>query len=322
MQQLSYGDGRIAALEKERMQIYEKVRRLWRSAGGGLLLMVGMTVYLYLTYAGGPNQKFWIAGAVLTGVGLLTGLIFWAILSHKFTKKFHASVLPVIVEKVWPDAEWDPRGLIDMQLLYDAELVRSGKRIDRYDGSDLFTGTWAGLPIEMSYVKAEDRRTRRRKNKTETYYATLFAGIVLRAERLGHPGFTKLTYRPPGWDLSGILPGWMTGMTGRPEIQLETNDPLLGKRFTLESDEPEAGRALVTEELLVVLHKLKMAGKGTPTVVLTPLSLYVILEGEDFAFSPSYREPVHKQATVGKQYEEFQHLLRIVELLAQEERYG
>lgn len=319
MYQLSYGDSDVADLEKERKQIFEKVRRLWRSAGTGLLLCVGLTVYLFFeAEAGRVADKAWIWGIGATVLGGLVFLGFWITLSHQFQTKFVLKAMPLIVNDVWPDAKWEPNDCLNEEVLYDTEMISTGKRIDRYNGRDLFTGLWAGLPIEMSYVKAEDRRTRTKKGKVETYYVTLFSGIVLKAERLGHPGYTKLEYREPGWDLNIQLPGWFGGMSSRPEIQLETNDPVLGKRFTLESDEPEAGRALVTEELLVTLQKMKNAGTGHPIVVLTPLSLYVILKGEDFSLQPTYKKPIHQQATVSAQYQEFQYLLRVVELLAEE----
>ncbi|PHI19864.1 hypothetical protein CEQ90_10755 [Lewinellaceae bacterium SD302] len=316
--QLSFGDPIVAKLEKERKVVHQKVKKLWQQAGLSLLALVLLTIYLFTEYAGGPNNHYFLIGVGITVAGLIAALIFWAVLSERFRKKFQFKILPIIAEQVWPGVRWYPDGLLPMEVLREAELVSAHDSIDRYDGKHLFEGEFAGLPIEMSEVHAQERRTRTKDGKTETYHATIFNGIVLRAERYGHPGVTRLSYRDPGWGLNVQLPGWFSGMASRPEIQFGTNDPNLGKRFTLEGDEPEAGRALVTEELLVTLQKLKNSGNGVPTVVLTPLHLYIALRGESFTLAPSYREPIHQQATVSHQYQELQHLLRVVELLAQE----
>lgn len=318
MYQLSYGDPITAELEKERKATHERIRRFGRSAGICLVLMVAMTAYLGTTTEPPERDKYLIIGIVATVIGLLGSLAFWIVAAERFRKKFQFKVLPVIAEKVWPGVRWEPNGLLPMEVLRDAELIDQHHRIDEYDGKNLFSGEWAGLSVEMSEVVARERRTRIKDNKTEVYYATIFTGIVLRAERLGHPGLTKLSYREPGWDLKINLPGWFGGMSSRPEIQFGTNDPALGQRFTLESDEPEAGRALVNEELLVTLQKLKNSGNGVPIVVVTPLTLYVVLKNEDFTLSPSYREPIHQQATLSEQYKELQYLLRVVELMSEE----
>lgn len=320
MPQLSYGHPSVADLERQRKATREKIVRAKQLAGKVVFFLLLSSLSLYYYYEGQPlpHGRSWSIPLLLIPlVGMVLGIYYLA-QSSGFQRKYVLKVLPLLVREEWPDTSFSPDNHLPEEDLLEAGILRGPA--DRYDGGRLFEGLFAGLPLRMSEVRAEEAYTVNKKGKTEIHYRTLFSGILLAGERYGHPGFSRISFRRQDWDITKELSGYFMGMASRPEIQIGTNDPHLGKLFEINSTEPAAARALVTEELLVTLKQLKDHGQatGTPEIVLTPTNLYVALPGEDFSLTPKLSRPVHQQVTTGAQRTEFQLLLKLVSLLARE----
>ncbi|MEM9836149.1 MAG: DUF3137 domain-containing protein [Bacteroidota bacterium] len=319
MPRLDYGQPVVAQLEQERRQALERIQNAKRTGQTVFIVTALLAGVLWFMYRADPPpaKGYWI---IALAAGLFGGLIMLAIGNARatnFRKRYTVKVLPIIAKEVLPDIVLKEEDTMPEHFLIDAGLVRG--QIDDYESKRYFEGLIAGLPASVSEVRASRTETKiNPQGKVEFREELLFQGILLVAERYGHPGISRIQFREPSWDITNLVSGYFSGMTSRPEIQLGTDDPTIGKLFTIDSDEPEAARNLVTEELLVILKKLKDSGKGVPEAIITPTHLYVALHGEDFILHPDYRKPVHQQATTSHQVEEFELLLKSVILLAVE----
>lgn len=163
-------------LEAFRVEVLAK-----RSKGWGLIgisFLICAVLGLILAAIAPP-------AAIVAAVGFVVAA---AVIHHKFfgslaatyRSRYKHEVIAGMVKAVSPNMSYQPtRGIsVDM---FNAAGLYSGP--DRYHSEDLFAGRIGETELLFSEVHAEERRTRRdSKGRTETYYVTIFHGILLVAD--------------------------------------------------------------------------------------------------------------------------------------------
>jgi hypothetical protein len=151
-----------------------KQKLVW-VVGGSLL--VGLVVFLI---AQNPLALL-VGGIVLLIGGLIVYNQYFAKGAQRYRAMFKTEFVGPVVKAIEPGMNYDPFQGISEGLFEQTGLFSS--RPDRYSCEDLFHGKIGETDVRFSEVHAEDRRTRTdSKGRTETYYVTIFKGILFMAD--------------------------------------------------------------------------------------------------------------------------------------------
>ncbi len=220
--------------------------------------------------------------AVLLVGGLLSGLIFvtfpiaivWFIISgilyyfkagklgNAYRDSYKASVLPPLIQAVDPNLKYDAKLGISSSSFVNTELFTT--RPDRYHTEDLVHGTYGKTYLQLAEIDAEEKRTRRDSNgDRETYYVTIFDGILLIADFHKHFQGRTFIFPDKAEKTFGNFGRFFQKMEGRSETGLlRMEDPEFEKAFAVYStDEVEARYILSTAMMRRILDMRSRFGK-------------------------------------------------------------
>lgn len=299
----------LRQLEEERRAAFAKGNKsfltaLWVSAG------IALAVFLFFFFRSG--QVLWgipVAGVV---VGVIIGLIIRSNTLRKFKIGFKNKVISAIVSNVSLGLYYDARLEISREAFRSSGLFTTYPH--RYSGEDLIGGRYGKTDFKLSEVHAEERRQRRTKNGTQTYYVTIFKGLFLIADF--HKHFRGRTFVLPD-NSEGIFGTWLSKKLqsfsgGRGEL-VYLEDPEFEKHFKVYSnDQVEARYILSTSLMEDILHLRKRFGTSIRLSFLRSNVYLAIPTSRDF-LEPNIKEDLTQPETLTRLYSEVRLLLKLID---------
>lgn len=126
-----------------------------------------------------------VLGFVIAAIWFVIGVILYQLRAagqgKEYVRHFKATVVPALLGTIDPGLHYDPASGIPSSTFVGTELFET--RPDRYRTEDLIHGSYGKTFLQLAEVDAEERRTRTDSDgNTETYYVTIFDGLLLIAD--------------------------------------------------------------------------------------------------------------------------------------------
>ncbi len=242
----------------------ERGRLLYRQRQKTYLLILFIPLVILL--AGSFLIEARIVGFILTGIWLVVGVILYQVraasLGKTYVIDYKKAVIPRLLQSIDPGLKHECNSGIPAPTFTGTELFTESP--DRYSTEDLIHGTCGKTFLQLAEIDAEERRTRTDSDgKTETYYVTIFKGLLLIADF--HKDFHGRTFVFPdkAEKTFGSVGRFFQKMGGRRETNLiRLEDPEFEQAFAVYStDEIEARYILSTAMLRRILDLRARFGK-------------------------------------------------------------
>jgi hypothetical protein len=303
----------LAALEEERQHALARQHRA-RTASFGVAA-VAAVVAIAVGRETVPFALFFAAVA-----SLILGVILHAVIAgparREFTLRFKSGLVRELVRGLSPGMEYLPSQGISEDTFRGTQLFAT--RPDRYHTEDLLTGRIGDCPVSLAEVHAEERRTRTDSDgKTETYYVTIFRGILMVAEfPKSFHGVTRILpdneqslFSGIGKAVQGFFP-----FGSRDLVRLE--DPEFENHFQVyATDQVEARYLLSTSFMRRLLDLRELWNRCALRVSFVNAKIHVALPCQENFFEPDLRESLEHNAQFHRIAAEIRSCLELVEHL-------
>lgn len=302
----------LAGLEAERRQT---VRNMWvwtfSALGAGLL------VFLILGLV--DDELFaWIPVA---GVGAVLALIIGHARVDKLRKRIKEELNTRIAGAFGLEYQVKPYQTPRFRRFGELGLA---PHHDRRSFEDYFSGTVRGCGFELYEANLEERRTRtvttNGRTRTETYYVTVFHGVLI---RIDFPrkveGITVIT-RDAGW--FNALGGFGRRINGRKLERIGLVDPTFEKTFEVYGDDQVLARYMLTPAFMERLLELEASLKGkSATAAFDAHSgqgeLMIAAQTGNLFEAGSMYKPLADQGRVKSIIDEIRLILDIIDMLVE-----
>lgn len=246
----------IAAIRPTLEQL-EHDRALYLSRRRNYLLILFLP--LIALVALGLLTEVRIFGFIAAGLWLIIGLALYYFRAAKigaaYQAKYKMTVVPALLSTIDPQLEYHPQSGIPSSTFMATELFTTSP--DRYSTEDLIQGNYGKTFLQLAEIDAEERRTRTDSDgKTETYYVTIFDGLLLIADFHKHFHGRTFIFPDNAERLFGNFGRFFQKMGGRRQTDLiRLEDPEFEKRYAVyATDEIEARYILSTAMMRRILE--------------------------------------------------------------------
>ncbi|GAA5497434.1 hypothetical protein Rhal01_03630 [Rubritalea halochordaticola] len=234
---------------------------------------------------------------------------YFASFRKDYEQTFKYRVLTQLTKEVQPGLEYRPgEGL--PQYVFEAAGLHSGD-IDRYHTEDLFCGKIGDTDVWFAEVKAEDKRTRTdSKGNTETYWVTIFEGILFIADFHKHFA-SDVTVMP---DVGEKHFGWLGKMMqniGGNVVRLESPD--FEREFVVRGRDQVEARYILTPDMQERILQLRSVLGGSLCMAFRNSKLHLSFENHGNWFEPDYFRPSGDFSQLAQFVREMQYCCGIVE---------
>lgn len=222
-----------------------------------------------------PLPLFLLAGFLLETIVLLIVLpVIWLIthltiyyyrvgkLGGAYLASYKTTVIPALAYAIDSELSYGAHQGIPESTFVGTELFNTSP--DRYHTEDLIQGKYGKTFLQLAEVDAEERRTRRdSKGNRETYYVTIFDGLLLIADFHKHFHGRTFIFPDHSEKTFGNFARFFQKMGGRSDTNLiRLEDPEFENAFSVYStDEVEARYILSTAMMRRILDMRKRFGK-------------------------------------------------------------
>ncbi|MEM9080280.1 MAG: DUF3137 domain-containing protein [Verrucomicrobiota bacterium] len=244
----------LADLEKWRLSLLDK-----RAQGGKWML--GVVVLGLLTGVVGLSEG--VLGVFLGVLVLVIGMavvygVFFAGTAGEFQGRFKQEVVNRVVSAMEPGIRYQPKGHVEERWFRASGLF---SHPDRYQGEDFFVGNIGKTDLFFSEIHAEDRRTRTDSDgNTETYYVTIFRGLLVVADF--HKHFkSEVEVRPDGLEKLGAFGRSLQKLGGKVE---RMENPEFERLFVVRASDAVEARYILTPAMQE--RFVELAGKFSKEV--------------------------------------------------------
>lgn len=246
------------------LEALEPGRKLYRRRQRTYLLVLFLPLAALLGGAFLIEAK--IIGFLFAGLWLVVGLVLYqfraGMLGSAYADRYKRTAVPALLRSIDPRLTYAPDRGIPSSTFEATELFTTSP--DRYETEDLIEGTYGKTFLQLAEVDAEERRTRTdSKGNRETYYVTIFDGLLLIADF--HKHFHGRTFVLPdnAEKLFGGIGRFFQKMSGRRGTRLlQLEDPEFEKAFAVYStDEVEARYILSTAMMRRILDMRQRFGE-------------------------------------------------------------
>lgn len=192
-------------------------------------------------------------GLVVAAIG---GSVAWYLFNRgrmrAYRHNFKQHVLGRLIELRNPGLYYSPNGMISEHEFRASQIYR--RRIDRYRGEDLISGTIGATAFRFSEVHAEYKTTTTdSKGRRKTTWHTIFKGIFFVADFNKHFNGVTLVYPDLHEGLLGgfgqTLQAWGGSLSGHGEI-VKLEDPEFEELFVAYSDDQVEARYILSTSLM------------------------------------------------------------------------
>ncbi|WP_435894636.1 DUF3137 domain-containing protein [Oceaniferula spumae] len=307
----------LDGLERGRQQALAKIRQGWKRIGLTALITVGVTVAILaiITTVTGPNDGPQVFALCPVVIGVVICIITYTSYisghSQAYEAVYKEKVIGGMTRLLQPGMSFSPARGISEESFRATGLYSSS--IDRYSCEDLFAGKIDKTGLMFSELHAEERRTRTdSKGRSETYWVTIFQGLVFIAD------FNKnfrswLTIKP---DFAESSFGWL----GR-KIQSFNSDlvrlenPDFERAFVVHGGDQVEARYILTPDLQERLLKLRAAYGDDIRMSLHASRFHLSIPKSEDWFEPSMNLPAHDLSQMQTFVNQMSWIFGIVELL-------
>ncbi len=274
-------------LERSRGELRDGTRRAWRNIAITFAVLVVLGGLAGL--AAGAAQ---VAALVAAVVALVVAGVMYAVTisgpTGKFKTRFKREAVGAIVRAMEPRVAFAPGAGIAKE-----EFVRSGlfgARPDRYRVEDELSGEIGQTRLRLSEVHAEQRHTRVRKGRTETYYTTLFKGVFMIADFHKHFACTARVFPDTAEKLLGRFGKLMQGV--RPfadEKLVYLEDPEFEREFVVYGTDQVEVRYILSTSMLRRILELKREWNSDVRLAFLDSRVYLAIAHSRDLFEPDLR---------------------------------
>ncbi len=236
-------------------------------------------------------------------------------LGSAYTNNYKSRIIPRIVKSLDSQLNYDHSSGIHSSTFEDTELFTTEP--DRYKTEDLVSGKYGATFLQMAEIDAEERRTRRDSDgDTETYYVTIFKGILLIADFHKHFQGRTFIFPDNAEKLLGNFGRFFQKMGGRSGTRLlRLEDPDFEKAFAAYStDEVEARYILSTAMMRRLLDMQQRFGKDV-RIGFKDSSLILAVPHTDSFLDPSTSLPATDTTQIRDMLFHLSHFLKTIEEL-------
>lgn len=256
----------------------------------------------------------------IIGLIVALGAFYYYYVNKEYTKlvfEFNHQVIPIIVEEFFPESTFSSNDHISMPEYWASKLFKS--RVDRYNGDQLFYGTFGQTDIRFSNLHTEYKTQTRNKNgSTTTRWHTIFKGVFMIAD--SNKTFKGETFIFPDTAerFLGGVGKWFQeklGSTGRGEMVYMEN-PLFEKKFVVYSSDPVEARYLITPSMQqYFLDLLTHMGNQSVHVSFIRDRIYLGLSGSFNLFNIKLNKSFNDVATIEYYSKDLLQILSVIEIL-------
>lgn len=260
-----------------------------------------------------------IFGLIAAGIWLVIGIILYQVraasLGRVYASDYKTTVVPALLRSIDPQLSYDPEQGIPSSTFQGTELFSDSP--DRYSSEDLIQGTYGKTFLQLAEVKAEERRTRTdSKGNTETYYVTIFDGLLLIADFHKHFQGRTFVFPDNAEKLFGNFGRFFQKMGGRRDTDLiRLEDPEFEEAFAVYSTDQVESRYILStammRRILTMRHRfgkdVRLGFKASSLVLAVPHSRPFL--------EPDTGTPATDPAQVGELLRELTYFLDTVEEL-------
>lgn len=275
----------LQALESFRQKILLK-----RKQGYQVLLIAGLICLI----VGGVGL---LIAPPLVLVGILPFVITALVVNSKYfgsdravyESEYKKRVIGGMTRAMEPGMAYFPeRGL--PETWFRAAGLYSGD-IDRYSCEDLFEGRIGKTSMWLSEVHAEDRRTRTdSKGRTETYWVTIFRGLLVVADFHKHfksdvivtPDFAESTFGRFG----RMFQKWGGNLE-------EMESPEFEKAFVVRATDPIESRYVLTPDMMERMLALRGRLNNDVRFAFRSSHVYITIPNKNDWFEPTLSHAAH-----------------------------
>ncbi len=297
--------GDLKALEDYRQEVLAKRRKGWGVLGIAFLIcaLVGLVAASIEPIAGLAGVVgFVIAAVVVHNKYFGSGT---AIYKHEYKSRIIGGMTKVLE----PQMGYHPsRGLPESW--FHTSGLYSGD-VDRYNSEDLFEGRIGSTSLWFAEVHAEDKRTRTdSKGRRETYYVTIFKGLLVVADF--HKDFKSDLLVTP--DFAEKTFGWF----GRKMQKLGGNlqrmeNPDFEKAFVVRGSDAVESRYILTPDMQERLLALRGRLGGDLRVAFRNSHVFMGIPNDDDWFEPDWNQPASSPHQMRQFLSQMATCFRIVE---------
>ena len=276
-----------------KLQQLEQDRLIYR-ARHRTYLIIGIIPLVVLLLGGFLSGRIFITFFIAILWLIVSGILYHlkaGKLGNAYRDSYKASVLPPLIQAVDPNLKYDAKLGISSPSFVNTELFTT--RPDRYHTEDLVHGTYGKTHLQLAEIDAEDKRTRRDSDgNEETYYVTIFNGILLIADFHKHFHGRTFIFPDKAEKSFGNLGRFFQKMGGRSGTNLlRMDDVEFEKAFAAYStDEVEARYILSTSMMQRLLDMRKRFGKDVRVAFKDSCLILAVPHHEPF-LEPSKKIP-------------------------------
>ena len=298
----------LAHIEPDRLA-YKKKSATFISA-----IAIAVVASLLTGFISDQIIPFAIAAGV---VAIISGIVYAFTvgkLGAAYVEKFKSIVIPQVLKLIDPNLGYDAKRGIDRDTFNHSELFTTNP--DRYKTEDLVSGKFGDTFLQLAEIDAEERRTRTDSDgKSETYYVTIFDGLLLIADF--HKEFHGRTFVFPdnaesSFGKLGRMFQKMAGRSGTKLVQLE--DVEFEKAFAIYSnDEIECRYILSTAMMRRLLDMRSRFGQKDIRFAFKDSCVWIAVPRPKTYLEPSTGRPSTDPTQIRRMLEELKSFLDIIE---------
>ncbi|MEM1296346.1 MAG: DUF3137 domain-containing protein [Verrucomicrobiota bacterium] len=287
-----------------------------RSKCFNLMLAIGgvvLVICLFLSQEMGPFAL--IPGLVVT---VIASVICWFVVAAPAAKEFRESfkqdVVTELVQTIQPKVRYSPDRGIESGLFRSTQLYPTTP--DRYETEDQLAGKVGETDVLIAEIHAEEKRRRTdSKGNSETYYVTIFKGVMMVADF--HKNFHGVTRVLPDNE-SGLFGSMGKAMQGffpfgtKDLVRME--DPEFENHFRVYSSDQVEARYILSTSMMRRILSLRNAWSGANiriSFVDSMVNVAIPLKGN--FFEPRLKESLHGSSQIQRVAEELKACFDLVE---------
>lgn len=296
----------------------EEKRQLYRKRQRFHILLI------FLPLLAAPIAYFFIVESLIS-IALFAGL--WVLLSSvlyyaraatlgkNYIAQYKAVVIPRLLELIDPQLKHDATRGISRDVFVGTELFKTNP--DRYSTEDLIHGTYGKTYLQLAEIDAQERKTRSDGDGgTETYYVTIFDGLLLIADFHKHFQGRTFVFPDKSEKHFGKVARMFQKMSGRRDTKLiQLEDVEFEKKFAVyTTDDVEARYLLSTAMMQRFLEMQTRFGKDL-RISFKDSCLALAVPHEHPFLEPSRSVRADDETQIRNLLTEIRYFLRIVEEL-------
>lgn len=251
-------------------------------------------------------------------VTVIASVICWMVVAEPAAKEFRNSfktdVVTELVQTIQPKIRYAPEKGIESTLFRATQLFPTAP--DRYATEDQLAGKVGETDLMIAEVHAEEKRTRTDSDgDTETYYVTIFKGIMMVADF--HKNFNGVTRLLPDNE-SGIFGSMGKAMQGffpfgsKDLVRME--DPDFENHFRVYSSDQVEARYILSTSMMRRILTLRNAWKDANIrISFVDSMVNVAIPSDKNFFEPKLKESLHGSSQIQRVAEELKACFDLVD---------